>query len=326
MKCNILSFACFLFLELDFLKFKDWSHQNVNPFWLKIEPEEFASVNWVLRRACWVPPSRSAWIWGNSKWTSSWSAMKVEPTSRNWGRNQSFFWTFLEIFSWFVETLRKKRDLIYKLQFGFVFFWAGKSSCAFFAVQPKYFTSWTAPNRYSLLYFARCDPTAVMSHGRELQRRNEAVSVNVNVNSDTSDHTKKVHIFFSFLGTKVNQNSIINNTDHTVLHTIFDSKTKDSPPVSRVLGYEIRERLLPMGQEIYALGNVAWCFRASVGISQGEGSLAVLQPAQARQSLGSILLEMFGKFVAWLSKIKGYSKMNWIWSSELHWTSTFWKV
>jgi len=65
----------------------------------------------------------------------------------------------------------------------------------------------------------------------------------------------------------------------------------DSPPASRVLGYEIRERLLPMGQEIYALGNVAWRFRASVGISQGEGSVAVLQPAEADKpsvfSLGS---------------------------------------
>ena len=48
---------------------------------------------------------------------------------------------------------------------------------------------------------------------------------------------------------------------------------KDSPPASRVLGYEIRERLLPMGQEVYALGNVAWRFRASVGISQGDSDI-----------------------------------------------------
>eukprot|EP00435_Cladocopium_sp_Y103_P049476 s143_g14.t4 len=59
----------------------------------------------------------------------------------------------------------------------------------------------------------------------------------------------------------------------------------DSPPPSRVLGYEIRERLLPMGQEIYALGHVAWRFRASVGISQGEGSVAVLQPAEDKPTV-----------------------------------------
>lgn len=67
---------------------------------------------------------------------------------------------------------------------------------------------------------------------------------------------------------------------------------KDSPPASRVLGYEIRERLLPMGQEIYALGNVAWRFRASVGISQGNdvGSFKVVKSgpmvaAKHRQTL-----------------------------------------
>eukprot|EP00434_Breviolum_minutum_P028831 symbB.v1.2.025501.t2/scaffold2452.1/size150514/2 len=57
----------------------------------------------------------------------------------------------------------------------------------------------------------------------------------------------------------------------------------DAPPASRILGHEVRERFLPLGQEMYALGDVAWRFRASVkGMNQGEGgSLAVLQPAKA---------------------------------------------
>eukprot|EP00438_Fugacium_kawagutii_P023509 Skav202871 [mRNA] locus=scaffold3541:55698:58356:- [translate_table: standard] len=54
---------------------------------------------------------------------------------------------------------------------------------------------------------------------------------------------------------------------------LSQAASKESAPPSRVLGYEVRERLLPMGQEIYALGNVAWRYR--------EGSLAVLQPAEA---------------------------------------------
>ena len=53
-------------------------------------------------------------------------------------------------------------------------------------------------------------------------------------------------------------------------------------PASRVLGFETRERILPMGQEVHALGDVAWRYRASIqGMQGGGGSLAVLQPAQA---------------------------------------------
>ncbi|CAJ1443420.1 unnamed protein product, partial [Effrenium voratum] len=54
----------------------------------------------------------------------------------------------------------------------------------------------------------------------------------------------------------------------------------DTPPPARILGYETRERILPMGQEVYAVGNVAWRYRASVKGMQGEGAVAVLQRAQ----------------------------------------------
>lgn len=54
-----------------------------------------------------------------------------------------------------------------------------------------------------------------------------------------------------------------------------------SPPPTRVLGHEMRERVLPMGQEVYAMGDVVWSYRASVKDMQGEGALAVLQPSEA---------------------------------------------
>lgn len=50
----------------------------------------------------------------------------------------------------------------------------------------------------------------------------------------------------------------------------FEFLTEDAPPASRILGHEVRERFLPLGQEMYALGDVAWRFRASVkGMNQG---------------------------------------------------------
>ena len=54
----------------------------------------------------------------------------------------------------------------------------------------------------------------------------------------------------------------------------------DSKPASRLLGHEIRERILPVGQEVYALGDVTWRYRASIKGMQGEGSVAVLLPSK----------------------------------------------
>ncbi|CAK9019527.1 unnamed protein product [Durusdinium trenchii] len=56
----------------------------------------------------------------------------------------------------------------------------------------------------------------------------------------------------------------------------------EAQPASRLLGYEIRERLLPVGQEVYALGDIAWRYRASIKGMQGEGCVAVLQPSKVR--------------------------------------------
>mmetsp|Transcript_27173 Transcript_27173/g.63766 ORF Transcript_27173/g.63766 Transcript_27173/m.63766 type:complete len:329 (-) Transcript_27173:25-1011(-) len=60
-----------------------------------------------------------------------------------------------------------------------------------------------------------------------------------------------------------------------------DSNGRPPRPANRVLGVETRERFLPVGQEVHALGDVVWRFRASIqGMQGGGGSLAVLQPSQ----------------------------------------------
>ncbi|CAE7220640.1 unnamed protein product [Symbiodinium necroappetens] len=60
------------------------------------------------------------------------------------------------------------------------------------------------------------------------------------------------------------------------------STSRPPRPANRVLGVETRERVLPVGQEIHALGDVVWRYRASIkGMQGGGGSMAVLQPSQA---------------------------------------------
>lgn len=73
------------------------------------------------------------------------------------------------------------------------------------------------------------------------------------------------------------------NTASIVNVTMNSTESAKQKPPARVLGWETHERAVPLGKEVYSLGNVSWRQAASVGGIQGQqGAVAILQPAAGK--------------------------------------------